>query len=105
MSEKLTIRNFTCIHDLEIQLADINVLIGPQASGKSICAKSLYFFKNFIHNLIRMPEQELTKRDFERRILQKFQTYFPISFLGKEIFLLRYDLDDTYIQVERTGEK
>ncbi|MEK0188739.1 hypothetical protein [Microcoleus anatoxicus] len=41
MAEKLTVKNFAGITDLELEIKRINILIGPQASGKSVCAKLL----------------------------------------------------------------
>lgn len=48
--EKLTINNFLVIQKAEIELKDINLLIGPQANGKSVIARLIYLFKNFLSN-------------------------------------------------------
>lgn len=37
--ERLIIDNFAGIKHLEIELKKINILIGPQGTGKSVCAK------------------------------------------------------------------
>ena len=47
MSEFIRISNFGGIKEMEMELKPINVIIGPQASGKSVTAKLLYFFKSF----------------------------------------------------------
>ncbi len=47
MIEKLRIENFAGISLLEIELNEINILLGPQALGKSITAKLLFYFKFF----------------------------------------------------------
>ena len=39
MSEYLKIRNFLVVKDAEVELKKINVIIGPQANGKSLIAK------------------------------------------------------------------
>lgn len=44
--EKIKIQNFGGIAVLEAEFKQINIFIGPQASGKSITVKLLFFFKN-----------------------------------------------------------
>jgi len=43
---KLTVKNFSVIKDAELEFGKITVLIGPQASGKSLLCKLAYFFSN-----------------------------------------------------------
>ena len=47
--EKIEIKDFVGIKDITIEIKQINILIGPQASGKSIIAKLIFYFKNFIY--------------------------------------------------------
>lgn len=101
MTERLIIRNFAGLKEIDIHLSQINVLIGPQATGKSICAKSLYFFKSFLNELSNAVETDLTKRQFDAGFLQKFQNYFPVQNLEDKDFVLRYEINDNFIQVER----
>ncbi|MEP0760932.1 AAA family ATPase [Coleofasciculus sp. FACHB-T130] len=65
MAEKLIIRNFAGIKELEIEVKRINILIGPQASGKSVCAKLLFYFKNFVWEILSSVENEQTKRNLD----------------------------------------
>ena len=41
--EKLTVKKFLNIKDIEFNLSKINIIIGQQASGKSVIAKLVYF--------------------------------------------------------------
>ena len=41
---ELLIENFSCIDEAKINLARVTILIGPQASGKSVISKLVYFF-------------------------------------------------------------
>ena len=41
--QKLIIKNFGPIKDVELDVNDFMVFIGPQASGKSTISKTLYF--------------------------------------------------------------
>jgi predicted ATPase len=52
MKESINISNFLVIKKADIEIKKINVIIGPQANGKSLIAKLLYFFKNSSNNFI-----------------------------------------------------
>lgn len=41
--EKLKIYNFLGLNDIDLEINEFNILIGPLASGKSVIAKLLYF--------------------------------------------------------------
>ena len=58
VKETLTIENFLCINQLEIDLKRINIMIGPRSTGKSIVAKLLFYFKGFIWDLFSTVENE-----------------------------------------------
>jgi len=45
MEEHLTIRNFGPIREADIQLRDLTIFVGPQATGKSLAAQALYFLR------------------------------------------------------------
>lgn len=45
MSERLEIRNFGPIKKADIEVGDLTVFVGPQATGKSLTAQILYFFR------------------------------------------------------------
>lgn len=104
--EKLIIKDFCGIKNIQIDLADITVLIGPQASGKSICAKSLYFFKRFINEMRSALDEQKNKKDFDEALKFKFEEYFP-SQSWTPNFLLRYEFEGSlgkklFIQVKKT---
>lgn len=45
---KLTVKNFSVIEDAELEFGKITVLIGPQASGKSLLCKLARFFDQIV---------------------------------------------------------
>jgi predicted ATPase len=109
MIEKLTIKGFCGIKRLSIQLADITVLIGPQATGKSICAKSLYYFKSFFGDMLDSIEENKSRAEFDEVLKGKFEEYFPAESWSQQ-FVLRYEIQQTrgksnYIQVRRSAKK
>lgn len=105
MSERIIIRGFAGIKDIDLTISQINVLIGPQATGKSICAKSLYYFKSFLSDLLQAVELEQTKRQLDSEFTHKFQNYFPTQNLSGKDFLLRYQIENEYIQIEQQNSK
>ena len=101
MAEKLIVRNFAGIKDLEIEIKRINILIGPQASGKSVCAKLLFYFKNFVWEILSVVNNEQTKRNLDSNYSKTFEEYFPPDCWGKEHFLIRYEISNVFIEVSR----
>ncbi|MEG5033408.1 AAA family ATPase [Microcoleus sp. AT3-D2] len=101
MAEKLIIRNFCGIQNLEIQIKRINILIGPQASGKSVCAKLLFYFKNFVWEILSVVENEQTKRNLDSNYSKRFEEYFPPDSWGKQDFFIRYEISNVFIEVRR----
>ena len=49
--ERLIIKNFFTLKDVDIELGKYNVFIGEQANGKSLLIKLAYFFRN----ILRLP--------------------------------------------------
>ncbi|MBD2175735.1 AAA family ATPase [Pseudanabaena sp. FACHB-1998] len=104
MTEKLTIKNFAGIKELEIEIKKVNILIGPQASGKSVCAKLLFYFKSFVWEILSVTENEQTKRNLDSNYSKKFEEYFPPDSWGKQNFSIKYEISNVFIEVTRTQE-
>jgi len=92
MKEKLTIQNFAGIEYLELELNQINILIGPQAVGKSVTAKLFYFFNFFIHEIKIGIRKNHTFKKIENSFLKKFNNYFPKEYLSGDFFIVEYNL-------------
>ena len=104
MTEKLIVKNFAGIKALELDVKRINILIGPQASGKSVCAKLLFYFKNFVWEILSAVENEQTKRHLDSNYIKKFEEYFPADSWGKQDFSIRYEIADVFIEISRKPE-
>lgn len=104
MTEKLTVKNFAGIKDLEIEVKRVNILIGPQASGKSVCAKLLFYFKNFVWEILSVIENEQTKRNLDSIYSKTFEEYFPPDSWGKQDFSIKYEISNVFIEISRTKE-
>ena len=87
--EKLIIKNFAGIKYLEMELNKINIILGPQASGKSISAKMFFYFKSFFEEIRQAIEDNKSKRLIDKEQLNRFITYFPKESWPNKDFSIR----------------
>lgn len=99
--EKISIENFAGIKSMDFEFQSINILIGPQGSGKSITAKLLYFFKSFFSEIIKSIDSEETKRELDKRQKETFINYFPKESWTKGDFKIIYTIEETFILIEK----
>lgn len=104
MAERLIIQNFAGLN-VNIELGRINIFIGPQASGKSVCAKCLYWFKSFLPELLSSAAAGQEAQVFDNLFLSRFKEYFPGSWQSEETLLLRYEREGKFIQLTNQQEK
>ena len=92
MSERLIVKNFLCLKDIDLQIKDFLILIGPQAAGKSLCAKLVYFFKTITEEIVLYGmKNALNKEPGFNRILQdKFEFFFPRAYWQAHEFNIEY---------------
>lgn len=106
MAEKLIVKNFAGIKELEIEVKSINILIGPQASGKSVCPKLLFYFKSFVWDILETVENDQDKRYLDSKFSHKFKDYFPVTSWGNDEFHIKYEFikngfRSLYIEIKR----
>lgn len=98
--EKLTVRNFINLKEVDFEISKINIIIGYQATGKSLIAKLVYFFKSFLIDYKDAILKNVAKNVFEKDILEKFELIFPkYAWEGQE-FQLAYQYHEYQIFVE-----
>jgi hypothetical protein len=88
--EKLSINNFAGLKSVNIDVKPVTGLIGPQASGKSIIAKLLYFFREIGSRLPAAVTEGLDGAKYKIECLKKFRRYFPIENTGVSDFSITY---------------
>jgi AAA15 family ATPase/GTPase len=97
--EKLLVSNFLTIKEAEFDVGRINVIIGPQASGKSILAKLLYFFREFLSAMYLKPlidvesGNDITKEVLLNSLFDIFKSYFPEYSWKNKDFEIVYKTD------------
>ena len=100
MTERLIIQNFAGIQHIDIEIKKFNILIGPQASGKSICAKLLFYFKNITSEIIHaVGETDYSQKTIDTKFKTRFLEYFPSISLGDKPFLIRYEHSNSFIEI------
>jgi hypothetical protein len=98
----LTVENFSVIKHAKLKFGKITVLIGPQASGKSLLCKLSYYFGQMVPEiassllLLRMSSRALLET-----LLKEFSERFPIEAWGDGGFRILYVSDSFRISVER----
>lgn len=103
--EKIKIENFAGIKSMDFEFKSINILIGPQGSGKSVTVKLLYFFKSFFSEILRSIDSEESKRELDKKQKEKFTTFFPKDSWTKGNFKIIYTLGQTTISIERVDNQ
>jgi predicted ATPase len=101
--EKLKITNFLSIDKAEIELKKLNIFIGPQAQGKSLFAKLIFFFKEYPESLVDAISENKTKSEFDKLSLAKFEKMFPKYTWEGKAFDINYST--SYYNISITNEK
>ena len=97
--EKLIISNFLNLKDIELDLAKINIIIGPQAQGKSIVAKLVFFFKDFWLNYRSSILEQQRKNKFDKQIIEQFKEIFPEYSWNLQEFKIVYKFSEYQISL------
>ncbi len=104
LQERLIIKNFSIFKDIDFTINKFNIVIGEQATGKSLLSKIIFFFQQIVPQLFTFAIIEGKDFDaFEKGIKKDFFAIFPEYFWEKQEFKIRfnYRLKDTYIVISR----
>jgi predicted ATP-dependent endonuclease of OLD family len=102
---RLQVKDFSCIKDADFTLGKYNVLIGPQASGKSVICKLVYFFIESISDVGDIVVANKTLDDYKGHVRQKFSNMFPVSAWGTGKFSVKFEMGGISIKITRTSHK
>jgi len=97
----LTVTDFSCIQKATLEISQLTLIIGPQASGKSILCKLAYFLLDCIqtqHNSI------VKKESYERfinSVKERFVEWFPPSAWGEKRFKIELSAGDFSVLIAR----
>ena len=97
--EKLSINNFAGLKQVSIELSPVTGLIGPQASGKSVTAKLLYFFREIASRLPAAATDGLGAAQYKADCCKRFTRYFPFDSSGVPDFQITYSTRNQHVRV------
>ena len=98
--QKIHVKNFKAIKDMEIELDNALLLIGEQATGKSTISKLIYFFKSLRQDFVDMvygglydglDEERSRDTVFRQETFKKFYNYFGSTKHLHQDFHAQYD--------------
>lgn len=100
--ETLEVRDFLSIRRCKIDFPQFTALIGPQASGKSVIAKLVYFFREYIDDyLLSVLDQDFTLRSFKAKKVVELLEMFRGLEGNERPFEIRYELDRIEISIRK----
>lgn len=102
--ETLLIENFCGIASADLKLAPINLFIGPQATGKSVAAKLIYFFREVISTLPSFAQAQTEWKAVRQQLGQRLGTYFGGGELSAGPFEVKYTVADAWMRVARKSD-
>lgn len=75
----LEIKKFLILNSISVEYTDLLVIIGPQAQGKSLISKLLYFFEGLEKDLFTNIVSNATKIDLQKKLREKFLQIFNME--------------------------
>ncbi len=102
--QRICIKNFNVVKDADIDIENVLLLIGEQASGKSTISKIIYFFKSLRIDLLRLINEHKDSNValaplFRKRIRDKFYNYFGSTRHVAKFNITYYYSPNKYIQL------
>jgi len=91
--ERLQIQDFLGIKHADIVVKQFNVIIGPQASGKSVIAKLVAYFNQLGQIFLRSLNNNDRKARFDSNLLKQFELSFPRYTWEHNPFTIRFAID------------
>ena len=100
-----TVVNFGGITNAKFTIKPITLLIGPQASGKSLIAKVLYYFRSLFKNIFECAVDGTHKATMLKHQKSLFKQYFPPDTWTEGSFKLVYVVKEVSITVSGSQKK
>lgn len=99
--ETLSITSFAGLQKADFELRPVTVLIGPQATGKSVVAKLLYFLRGLPMAMIDAAQAGLSWTEFVAKQEARFARFFPPVTWGPDGFEIRHQRNRRDVVVRR----
>jgi hypothetical protein len=99
----LKVTNFSSIASADVTFYPLTVIIGPQASGKSVLCKLSYFFVSLLVEASRALSEGADFDSFKDLIRDKFIRWFPVGTWGLNKFEIIFRTTGYEIKIVRSG--
>ena len=104
--EQLYIKDFLVIKEAKFDVGNLNIIIGPQANGKSIIAKLLCLFREVNSEIFLISvKNNDSKKEFITNIEELFEKYFPKYTWKDKGFNIKYTYDNIIINISKTNSQ
>lgn len=100
---QLTVSNFSCLKWAEIELSRMTVIIGPQASGKSIISKLFLFCYDILDRQMSSADELQTIFEFKEDLVEEFKRWFPESAWGDKKFSIKFTASEYSVHIYRAS--
>jgi hypothetical protein len=100
---RIKVEDFSCIKKADLTFGRLTVLIGPQASGKSVLSKLAYFFLDLISEQYESLLEQKSFESFAEDIKGLFSDWFPVAAWGSNKFKIEFELGDYKMRLTRTS--
>ncbi len=96
--KRIEVRNFITIKEAIYEPKKFNIIIGPQATGKSLLVKLNYFFETYLQNLILYPLENNALIHTEAKNL--FYKFFNKKIVKDYNFSIKYTFKNIEIEIK-----
>lgn len=99
--QRLKVEGFLGIESAEVTLDGIAIIIGPQASGKSVIARLFYFFNEYFADFDELPLMKNEhKKTYDKHKREDFSKIFPQYAWYDSAFFIRFENDHHHIELK-----
>lgn len=104
--ETVKVNSFLAIRDGNFSVSNVTAIIGPQASGKSIFAKLIYFGRSYIRQYLDLVFLgAFDKREFKIEQAKRFVELFGGLVGFDSAFSIQYAYGDFIVTINRVSER
>jgi hypothetical protein len=97
--ETIVINQFAGLDEVSLETGPVLVFIGPQATGKSVTAKLLYFFREIGSRLYPAVIDGRSVEEYRTECRKRFCRYFPPDNWGTNSFSINYKVNTHELSV------
>lgn len=103
MAEKIIVKNFSVLKDVELEVNKFNILIGEQASGKSLIIRLIYYFKYVVNITASAIHENAKVKPTEKYLSDLFFELFPQNFYAGN-FSLEYRYEFLMLRITQQSK-